>query len=630
MDQVQHWATVMDDNVRNLGDDHSETISARGQLAFWLAQEGRYFEALVHGRVVLAHLHDVAGEYAHDSLVTRHNLACWLAETGGIPEAVDELRFIEARLMRTSGIKHPSTLSTGMALAYWLAQAGQTSDALTKWRFLLPDLLKVLGPDHPDTLTTRHNYAYWRAQAGEAAAAIEEFQHLLNDRQRILGASHPHTLVTADCLAYQFAQTGQFQEAIKLYGWLQARQAETLGPDHPDTVTSRNEMAFWTAKADKVARVAEEFQYSLEERPRVLSADHPDTLISRHEVGIWRTQSFQLYSNQNIPIGGALVACEVCDRENDTGNRVCEWCESFLPTVPHLGCSDAVLALSCISPSSLYAAAAFVTKNNRVYSLVDGKSVYCGQVLGVTPQEALAYFVKIYEEIENQICQLEQRVEKGDTWSNISSSVSFLLTYFADYRMAGDWGGLKRRLGALKPRIIELDEMRRKKSEMARIDSHAERLELVKEAESIAEQNPSATHWKSSSARMAELFSLWKKHQTSGVPLRRHEEEELWKRFSSARKQFEKQRRTFFAELNKRNAEARKIKESLIVEAEALQGSMEWQDTAKKYHDLMARWKSAPRASAKEEERLWKKFKAPQDTFFSARRLAGKNVHDYH
>ena len=63
----------------------------------------------------------------------------------------------------------------------------------------------------------------------------------------------------------------------------------------------------------------------------------------------------------------------------------------------------------------------------------------------------------------------------------------------------------------------------------------------------------------------------------------------------------------------------RSIKEKLIVEAEALSTSTDWGTTAGKYRDLMTEWKKAGSAPRNVEDKLWKRFRAAQDAFFTAR-----------
>ena len=99
----------------------------------------------------------------------------------------------------------------------------------------------------------------------------------------------------------------------------------------------------------------------------------------------------------------------------------------------------------------------------------------------------------------------------------------------------------------------------------------------------------------------------------------RASDDELWKRFSSARTTYTRRRKTHFAEQNEKRDGARVIKERLAKEAEALSASTEWGPTAGKYRDLMTQWKAAGAAPKDVDDELWKRFRAAQDTFFGNR-----------
>ena len=87
---------------------------------------------------------------------------------------------------------------------------------------------------------------------------------------------------------------------------------------------------------------------------------------------------------------------------------------------------------------------------------------------------------------------------------------------------------------------------------------------------SISGQDPAQIQWKTSSARMNELFESWKTAQKSGVRLGRSNEDALWKRFRAARTVFDRHRRAYFSQLDSNNSAAKSAKEKLIAEAEAL------------------------------------------------------------
>ena len=105
-----------------------------------------------------------------------------------------------------------------------------------------------------------------------------------------------------------------------------------------------------------------------------------------------------------------------------------------------------------------------------------------------------------------------------------------------------------------------------------------------------------------------------------GLPrLDRKSDDELWHRFSHARSAFSKRRKAHFASLDAQREEARRTKERLVAEAEALADSTDWGGTASKYRGLMAEWKAAGRAQRESEDDLWNRFRGAQDVFFAAR-----------
>ena len=147
-----------------------------------------------------------------------------------------------------------------------------------------------------------------------------------------------------------------------------------------------------------------------------------------------------------------------------------------------------------------------------------------------------------------------------------------------------------------------------------------DRTVIVERAEAISAQDPARTQWKSSGAELRELLEKWKEAQRRGPRLDRPVEDGLWKRFSHARTAFDRHRRQFFSELDAKQAQVKVAKEALIKRAEELSGSTDWAGTSAKYRGLMDEWKKAGRASRKEDDALWARFRAAQQVFFDARR----------
>jgi hypothetical protein len=102
----------------------------------------------------------------------------------------------------------------------------------------------------------------------------------------------------------------------------------------------------------------------------------------------------------------------------------------------------------------------------------------------------------------------------------------------------------------------------------------------------------------------------------------RKTDSELWEQLSHARREFDKRRRTHFADLDKQRTQAAEHKSQLVTEAEKLADSDDWAGTARRFRDLMGEWKAAGRAGREQDDALWARFKTAQDSFFARRNEA--------
>lgn len=265
-------------------------------------------------------------------------------------------------------------------------------------------------------------------------------------------------------------------------------------------------------------------------------------------------------------------------------------------------------------------------ENGTVYVSVQGTEYACGQFPDATPDEALAYFARKFDDAEAQVALLEQRIAAKAPAGDMRKTVDHVREQVDAHTMVGDLTDLSTRLDTLEDAIKVAVNREREEAKAAKAQQLAHRTAIVEAAEEVAAQDPAKTQWKHSSARMAELFSQWQDHQRSGGRLPKSDEDALWKRFRKARTTFDRHRKAFFSSLDETNAKAKRVKEGLIKEAEALSSSTEWGETAGKYRELMDRWKEAPRASRKEDDALWARFRAAQDVFFSARTAANERI----
>ena len=267
-----------------------------------------------------------------------------------------------------------------------------------------------------------------------------------------------------------------------------------------------------------------------------------------------------------------------------------------------------------------------VEGDGHVFLTVDGTEYPVGQYPGVSDDEALGYFARKFEDVVAQIVLLEQRVSSKAPTADMQKTVTHLREQLAERNMVGDIRSAEARLDALVTQIGELEKAEKAEHDAVRAAELAAREAIVAEAEEIAGHDPAQIQWKTSSARMNELFESWKTAQKSGVRLGRSNEDALWKRFRAARTVFDRHRRAYFSQLDSNNSAAKAAKEKLITEAEALSSSTDWGFAAGEYRRLMDEWKASPRASRKDDDALWARFRAAQDVFFTNRQAANDEI----
>ncbi len=261
-----------------------------------------------------------------------------------------------------------------------------------------------------------------------------------------------------------------------------------------------------------------------------------------------------------------------------------------------------------------------VAEDGTVYVRTPEGEREVGSYPGASAQEALAYFARKFDEIDSLADLLYQRVTQTDlSAKDGADGLKKLRDAVGDLRAVGDLVALSAKVEniatALEARRVVESEQRA----VARAEAIAAREQIVAEAERIAAQPESKVQWKSSSARMRTLLDEWKAAQRGGPKIDRETEQALWHRLSSSRNSFDKMRRVHFAQLGSSQAEAKSAKLELVEEAEKLATSTDWGATAGAYKRLMDRWRQAGRASRSDDDTLWKRFKAAQDSFFAAK-----------
>jgi hypothetical protein len=255
-----------------------------------------------------------------------------------------------------------------------------------------------------------------------------------------------------------------------------------------------------------------------------------------------------------------------------------------------------------------------VDAENNVF-VTDGTERKVGQYPGVAPEEALAYFVRKFEDLAAQVRILEQRVANKVDSHGMKKIAAKLVEDLTEPAAVGDLSDLRRRVANLDEKIAKLVTEKSESNKEASAEALKARLNIAERAEAIANQDSSKTQWKTSGAEMTGLFEQWQALQKNGSKVPKSEADAIWKRFSSARTKFETAKRGYFAGLDATNKQTKAKKNSIVEAAEAL--AAKGSDDIAGYRKLLDEWKNSGRTPGKSDDALWARFKAAGDTIFS-------------
>ncbi|QDO90341.1 DUF349 domain-containing protein [Ornithinimicrobium ciconiae] len=304
------------------------------------------------------------------------------------------------------------------------------------------------------------------------------------------------------------------------------------------------------------------------------------------------------------------------------------------PSAPKPGAIPSPAALAGRKPAVKPVAAAAPTPVATSHSLSFGRVAEDGTVfvkdgeeeraVGSYPEasneEALAYFARKYDELAAIATLLEQRLGQTDLSAHEArEALKSLRDQIGEANVVGDLPALRERVTQIEAAVKERQRAETELRAQAKAEATTVREALVVEAEELAGADVHQVQWKSASARMRGMLDEWRSLQKKGPKLDKDVENALWQRLSTARSSFDKARKGFFSELDVQHGEAKRVKEKLVAEAEALSTSKDWGPTAGAFKRLMQDWRRAGRAQRADDDALWERFKSAQDQFFNAK-----------
>ena len=141
--------------------------------------------------------------------------------------------------------------------------------------------------------------------------------------------------------------------------------------------------------------------------------------------------------------------------------------------------------------------------------------------------------------------------------------------------------------------------------------------ELIEKTKELIElKRDSIKTWNKHTQQLIQLQEDWKKIGFGP----KKENEQLWQDFRALCDSFFEGKSAYFESIQGDFDKVSKRKEDIITQIEAVKDDENWKRASEKVLRLQKEWKSAGNAGAKNEQRLWKRFRAACDFFFERKK----------
>jgi hypothetical protein len=155
--------------------------------------------------------------------------------------------------------------------------------------------------------------------------------------------------------------------------------------------------------------------------------------------------------------------------------------------------------------------------------------------------------------------------------------------------------------------------------------NYAAKVALCESADKLIAVNiDSVKHWQDTTDQLNDLLKIWK--SVGSAP--RKVNDEIWIRFKGCLDTFFSNKKEYFTKLKDQQLNNFNLKLNLCVQAEELRNSSDWAATTKELIKLQKEWKDIGPVPRKQSDKIWKRFRAACDEFFSFKSDYFKNIHE--
>jgi hypothetical protein len=143
-----------------------------------------------------------------------------------------------------------------------------------------------------------------------------------------------------------------------------------------------------------------------------------------------------------------------------------------------------------------------------------------------------------------------------------------------------------------------------------------------KAEEIIGLNNENIKDWQENTNKVNELLKIWK----SLGPVPQKVNAEIWNRFKASLDTFFSAKKEFFDKLKDQQVHNYNMKVELCLQAEGLKSNTDWKKTTNDLIHLQNEWKKIGPVPKKHSDKIWKRFRAACDEFFTAKSAYFSNL----
>ncbi|GAB4126964.1 MAG: hypothetical protein OHK0045_13410 [Raineya sp.] len=218
-----------------------------------------------------------------------------------------------------------------------------------------------------------------------------------------------------------------------------------------------------------------------------------------------------------------------------------------------------------------------------------------------TPEKALEYFEKRYQDARKKVEDLEAMIEKAENKGSFLMKLIHLRTYLQEFKGLGDFPVLLAKLDELEVFLRGLIENNRHRN--LEIKN-----QIIEELAALVED----TNWKETGEKIEDIKSRWIK--TGAVEA--HLQEDIENKFGTLIRTYYQNKKNFF----KQKADELKHRLNqyriLVDKASILKLSDDFEEAANQFKQMQQDWKSIGKVPQKKMEKYWERFKKINNEFF--------------